>query len=111
MDRRTLLLGLGSSALWFSVSGCVRQAVSTRMPATLPVQLAALADPHFQAHAADCSAETLYFALVNKGVITPGNTLDLNQVRILAQRDPLVIYKGFYYSETEMELYALALLG
>ncbi|MFL1452856.1 hypothetical protein ACJO5Y_00245 [Marinobacter sp. GN3S48] len=119
MDRRTLLAGLSATAIWLSISGCARLAPNGRpsengdiaAPTTpLSEQLAELADPLFRDYSAGRSVDALHSELAHKGVISTHHGIDHNKVINLARHEPLIIYKGFYYTQTELELYALAYL-
>lgn len=119
MDRRTLLTGFGAAAIWLSISSCARlvlngralQSGDTIAPATpLSKQLAELADPLFRDYSAGRSVDALYSELAHKGVISTHHGINHKKVINLARHEPLVIYKDFYYTQTELELYALAYL-
>lgn len=119
MDRRTLLAGLGAAATWLSISGCARLVLNGRSPesgnmaeppTSLSAQLAALADPHFREYSAGWSVYALHSEMAHKGVTSIHHGINLKKVINLARHEPLIIYKGFYYTQTELELYALAYL-
>jgi len=121
MDRRTftLLAGLSAAATSLSISGCARLLLNGRPPGSggitapttpLSEQLAELADPLFRDYAAGRSVDALHSELAQKGVISTRQGIHHEQIINLARHDPLVIYKDFYYTQTELELYALAYL-
>jgi len=119
MDRRTLLAGFGAAAIGLSISSCARLVLNGRppeggdiaAPATpLSAQLAELADPYFREYSAGRSVYALHSAMARKGVISTHHGINHNKVISLARHEPLIIYKGFYYTQTELELYALAYL-
>ncbi|MEX2475618.1 hypothetical protein [Marinobacter sp.] len=119
MDRRTFLIGLSAAVTWLSVSGCGRLMLNGRAlergdiasPRTaLNKQLVELSDPFFSDYSAGRSLDALHMALLYKGVISTHHGINRKQVICLARHEPLIIYKGFYYTQTELELYALAYL-
>lgn len=119
MDRRTLLAGLSATATWLSISGCARLVLSGRPPEssdiaapTMPLsdQLAELADPFFRDYSAGRSVVALHSEMARKGVISTHHGINHKKVISLARQEPLIIYKGFYYTQTELDLYALAYL-
>ncbi len=119
MDRRTLLAGLSVAATWLSISGCARFVLTGSPPEsgdiavpTTPLsdQLAVLADPFFRDYSAGRSLDALVSKMAHKGVISAHHGINHEKVNNLARHEPLVIYKGFYYTQTELELYALAYL-
>lgn len=119
MDRRTLLAGLSAAATLLSISGCARLVLKGRPPesgditaTTTPLsdQLAELADPLFRDYSAGRSVDALHSELAHKGVISIDHGINHKKVISLARHEPLIIYKGFYYTQTELELYALAYL-
>lgn len=119
MDRRTLLTGIGAASIWLSISSCARlmfngltpESGDTAAPTTpLSEQLAELADPLFREYSAGRSVDALYSELAHKGVISTHHGINHKKVISLARHEPLVIYKDFYYTQTELELYALAYL-
>lgn len=119
MNRRTLLTRLSAGMLWLGISGCARGVLNRphpgsgdRVALTTPLkeQLAGLADPHFRDYSSGRSVGALHARMVYKGVISARRGIHHEQLALLARREPLVIYKGFYYTQTELELYALAYL-
>ncbi|MCL7945438.1 hypothetical protein [Marinobacter sp. ATCH36] len=119
MDRRTLLIGLSAAVTWLSVSGCRWLILNGQGPergdivapgTALSKQLAELADPLFSDYSAGRSPDALHKELSRKGVISTHHGINHTQVISLARYEPLIIYKGFYYTQTELELYALAYL-
>lgn len=119
MDRRTLLTGLGAAATWLGLSSCTRFLLNGNDPESgniaapitpLSKQLAELADPLFRDYSAGRSVDALHSGLAHKGVISIHQGINHSKVIALARHEPLLIYKGFYYTKTELELYALAYL-
>ncbi|WP_417543698.1 hypothetical protein [Marinobacter sp.] len=119
MDRRTLLTGLSAAAIWLSISSCARLVLNGRLPesgdieaptTTLSDQLAELADPLFLEYSAGWSVDALHSEMAYKGVISTRHGINHKKMINLALHEPLIIYKGFYYTQTELELYALAYL-
>ncbi|WP_152205010.1 hypothetical protein [Marinobacter changyiensis] len=119
MDRRTVLAGLGAAAAWLSISSCARLVLNGRLhergdiaaPGTpLSDQLAQLADPFFRDYSAGRSVDALRSEMAHKGVISTHHGINHEKMINLARQEPLIIYKGFYYTQTELELYALAYL-
>lgn len=117
MDRRTLLVGLGAAATWLSLSGCARFAHNGRLPGssrrpgpTTPLsnQLTELADPHFRDYSAGRSVEALLSEMARKGVISARHGINHEKLASIARYEPIIIYKGSYYTQTELELYTLA---
>ena len=119
MDRRTLLAGFGAAATWLSISGCARLVLNGRPPESgyiaphttpLDAQLGQLEDPHFRDYSVGRSINALHSELARKGVISTHLGINHKKMISLARHEPLIIYKGFYYTQTELELYALAYL-
>ncbi|WP_166263484.1 hypothetical protein [Marinobacter caseinilyticus] len=119
MDRRTLLIGLGGMAAWLSIGGCARILPMDRRPGpgdtdapalSLSAQLAELADPQFSDYSAGWSLSALRSEMARKGVISTRHGINYEKLTELTRREPLMVYKGFYYTQTELELYALAYL-
>lgn len=116
MDRRTLLVGLSTAAAWLSLSACAGAGLNGRAPASgtlaapLSEQLAGLADPLFREYSAGRSLDGLITALAQKGVISTRQGINHEKLLQLAREEPLMIYKGFYYTRSELDLYALAYL-
>lgn len=107
MDRRTFLVGLGSAAAWLSVGGCTWPMLET----PLHTQLAMLADPRFREYAESQSLPALYSAMKTKGIISVRHGIRHDKLMTLARQEPLIVYQGFYYTQTELDLYALAYLS
>jgi hypothetical protein len=76
----------------------------------LSEQLAELADPLFRDYSTGRSVNALHSVMVHKGVLSRDHGVNHQKLINLGRHDPLVIYKGFYYTQTELELYALAYL-
>ena len=119
MDRRTLIAGLSAAAAWLSLSGCARLVLTGRrhgnghmaaLTTPLSEQLAELADPLFRDYSTGRSVNALHSVMVQKGVLSPDRGVNHQKVINLTRHEPIVIYKGFYYTQTELELYALAYL-
>ncbi|MEX0606362.1 MAG: hypothetical protein WD623_17300 [Marinobacter sp.] len=119
MDRRTLLASLSAAAIWLSISSCARLLPDGRLAesgdlgarsTSLTDQLAELADPIFRDYSEGRSVETLQAEMMYKGVISTRHGINHQKVNSLARHEPLIRYKGFYYTQTEIELYALAYL-
>ena len=112
MDRRIFLLGIGASVVSFSLGGCAwhsQQSYHTAgYSASLKAQLADLADPRFLEYAQNLSVQTLYTKLELNGVISATEGINYKKLSTLARQEPMVIYQGFYYTQTELDLYALA---
>lgn len=115
MDRRTLIVGLGVAATWFSISGCAglvfNGRAGTAAAATpLDKQLAELSDPFFHDYAAGKSVDALFSEMAERGVISTQHGIDYEKVASMARHEPLGRYKGFDYTQTELDLYGLAYL-
>ncbi|WP_166253465.1 hypothetical protein [Marinobacter salicampi] len=119
MDRRTLIVGLGVAATWFSISGCAGLVFSGRsseragtaaVKTPLDKQLAELADPFFHDYATGKSVDTLFSEMARTGVISTQHGINHDKLASMARYEPLRRYKGFYYTQTELDLYALAYL-
>ena len=119
MDRRSLLTSLTALAAWLSLGGCARLVAGrqargkrdqTDAAAALNDQLAELADPHFRDYSTGKSVPELQSALARKGVISSGRGIDHERLTTLARQEPLRLYQGYFYTQTELDLYALAYL-
>ena len=56
------------------------------------------------------SRDEVMAKLRRKKVIAENDTLELQMVETLAATDELVAFEGYFYSQTELELYTLAFL-
>lgn len=115
MNRRTFLTGIGGWLTFVGFGGYLLPVHSTEKTAVtvtrkLRRELAALADPRFRDYASTLDLETLTDALATKGIISPEYGVDYERLRALASQEPLVVYHGFYYTPSELELYSLAYL-
>lgn len=110
IGRMALLAGVGSLSLT-TLNGCA--ALGSR--SSLEEDLAELSSPCFALYASRYSdpgaRAALFQTLLDKGVISPEKGVRHDRLAALAQDDPVVAYQGFYYAETELELYALAWLA
>ena len=70
--------------------------------------LCPLFDPSFASLAAERDTRQLVLDLVASGVVSPSGALDPGRVRALAATDEIVAHADFYYTTTELDLYALA---
>lgn len=73
-------------------------------------QLLVIADERFGDYAASRGEPELFSSLTGKGIISVRDGVQHEKLAALAQEEPLVEYQGFYYTQTELELYALAFL-
>lgn len=115
MNRRTFLARIGALLTLAGLGGYLLPAYGTEHDAAalsnkLQRQLAKLADPRFEEYASTLDLDTLTEALAAKGVISPEYGVDYERLRALATEEPLIVYRGFYYTPSELELYSLALL-
>ncbi|BES70180.1 hypothetical protein RE428_11980 [Marinobacter nanhaiticus D15-8W] len=115
MNRRAFLTGLGGLLALVGFSGYllpVQGSEKTGITVTkkLRRELAELSDPRFQDYASTLDLETLTDALASKGVVSPEYGVDYERLRALATQEPLIVYHGFYYTPSELELYSLAYL-
>lgn len=93
-----------------SFTGCAGLGTSN----LLYEDLATLASPCFAQYAGRYAAPeargALLQTLLDKGVVSLEQGVYHEHLAALADKDPVVAYQGFYYAETELELYALAWL-
>lgn len=123
MDRRRFVTRLGTltaiaganGAIGLALNGCAGGGSRskdidelTEKPEGLASELAHLADPHFDQYVIENNGDDLYQTLLYKGVVSDTGELFQDSVAAAAPLDALVEYKGFYYTETELELYGLA---
>lgn len=99
------LIGCGASG-----SGDSGNQDNSDIPMQLATELKPLADPYYQEYAASFESADLYRSLQGKGVLSTEGKLHPEVVTDLAQTDPLAEFAGFYYVESELQLYALAIL-
>lgn len=120
MDRRCLVVGLGVAGTWLSISGCgglifnrrsSDSAATAAATTPLDTQLAALADPFFHEYAAGKSVDALFSELAQRSVISTQHGINHEKIASMARHEPLGGYKGFSYTQTELDLYALAYLS
>lgn len=114
MDRRTFLVQVGGTLATVSLGGCAvsRQDSGARLqPGRLDADLAALASPRFSTLAGQRNRTDLYRQLTQRGIISVEGGVSQSRLRSLAEREPVVIYRDFYYTRTELDLYALAFLS
>ena len=119
MNRRSILTSLTALAAWLSLGGCARLVAGgqargrrdqTDAAAALNDQLAELFAPHFRDYSKGKSVPELQSALARKGVISSGRGIDHKRLAKLARQEPLTLYQGYFYTQTELDLYALAYL-
>lgn len=115
MNRRTFLTGFGGLLTLVGFGGYLLPVQGTEKTGVtvtkkLRRELSELADPRFQDYASTLDLETLTDALATKGVISPEYGVDYERLRALATQEQLVVYHGFYYTPSELELYSLAYL-
>jgi hypothetical protein len=103
MDRRTFLLLTSTAAA--GMSGCASETLACS--SALKEALHPLGDPLFEEAARREDPAMLLQTLEEKGVIR-NDTVDIQKLRALALSDPLVPYRDYFYTETEIQLYALA---
>lgn len=121
MDRRRFVTRLcsltaiagASSAIGLAVSGCKNVESKgignlEEKPERLAAELAHLADPHFDQYVSQSDGDDLYQTLLYKGVVSDAGELYEGSVAAAAPLDDLIEYNGFYYTETELQLYGLA---
>lgn len=112
MDRRAFLTAAGTLLLVTSLGGA---ALLLRRPPAwqrlgLPAELGGLAEPAFAEAAAGFELEPLAAELRRRGVLDEDG-LDHEALALAVAEDELVLYRGYHYAETELELYALAYLA
>lgn len=107
MDRRTFLIGLGLSS-FAAAAGGVWLLISGRE--TLCTELELLLDPSFKKISMEKDANILLSELKRKGVIAENGLLDPSVIEKLAETDEMVSFDGYFYTQTELEVYTLAFL-
>jgi hypothetical protein len=109
MDRRTFLIGLGiSSIVAAGAIGGIRLLSASKE--SLCDSLALLFDPSFEKVAAGKDANTFLSELRRKKVITENDVFDQPIIEKLAETDQMVSFEGYFYTQTELEVYGLAFL-
>jgi hypothetical protein len=108
MDRRTFLIGLGISSITAATLGGIWLLVPGKEGLCDTLKL--LSDPSFENISAGKEAETLLAELRRKRVITESGLFDPSAIEKLAETDPLVSFDGYFYTQTELEVYSLAFL-
>lgn len=115
MDRRGFLKRLAGFGLLSGLFGMVKPAAGTvnfiLVPNPLKGQLLALADPKFAPYARSKTLQGLTHLLLDKGVLSVEQGVRHDIVAALAQQEPQLLYQGFFYTPTELDLYALAYLA
>ena len=115
MHRRMFLTGLGALAALVSLGGFARlnpaPSSGVSLSPLLKSQLGDLADPRFEEYAKRQEQPELFTSLIQRGIISNQDGVMHETVAALAQEEPIRSYKGFYYTQTELSLYALALLS
>lgn len=122
MDRRLFVSRMGSMAALLSTSGLLglsgcsenkkqnTSGASDEIPTPLQASIAHLGSSHFAEYAVREDALSLYQVLLQKGVVTDTGEYIEASVAAIAPTDDTLQYREFYYTQTEMELYSLALL-
>lgn len=120
MNRRLFVSQLGSLSAFVSMSGllgltgCSKDSRPsggpTAIPEALQGEIAHLADMHFEDFAKREDENALYQNLLEKGILTDTGEYSEEAVAAIASIDATLEYRGFYYTQTEMELYSLAFL-
>ena len=108
MDRRTFAKILGGGVLLLAGAfggGAVAYRLFFRR---LQGSICSIADQRFTAAADQYDLPSLVSTLLQKGVLSASGAFHAERIRALAATDPLVIYDDFYYTETELQVYALA---
>lgn len=111
MNRRSFVTYSGVSILAIATNiGGYTFFVQNRST-ELSLRLKSLFNPLFKELAENSDSDLLYIKLQNKGVIDQKGELNIVAVKNLARTDEVIAYKGYYYSQTEIELYNLAYLA
>ena len=106
--RRFTSTALGAAAV-LALGGVAGGKVALdRRLAGLGRALCPLADRRFASFASEVATGQLVLELMGKGVIGPLLDLDVDRVEALAASDRLVGHDDLYYTETELQVYALA---
>ena len=109
MDRRTFLIGLGISSI--AAIGAIG-GISLLRPGkeSLCDTLKPLFDPTFEKITAGKDTNTLLAELKRKKVITETGVFDQSVIEKLAETDQMIGFDGYFYTQTELEVYPLAFL-
>lgn len=124
MNRRLFLARLSSLAAALGVLGVSGLALSScsshrtvaqlrtpiQVPEGLQHQLAHLADADFKHYAEQQEKVDLYATLLERGVFSHHGQYRENRLEELVRAEPLLEYHGFYYTQSELQLYALSYL-
>lgn len=106
---------MGGFATLASLGGLVALSGNARpedaLVLRLKPELAELRDPRFGECSFAYDRAELVASLVAKGVVSWEKGVDLERLAALAEQEPLVHYRDFYYTQTELDLYSLALLA
>lgn len=110
MNRRNFLLmsaglsaALVSSAIWFSQSS--RKSINHISFSKLPANIQALYKQEFTKAFPSLSLKDLIAMLSEKGIYKKGE-FHTSQIRANAINDPMVEFNNFYYTQSELILYA-----
>jgi hypothetical protein len=114
MNRRAFLKGITGGLTLLGLGGLLPFALGQRgegvLPEPLNAQLRALVDPRFAGYARGQRRAVLLSALVDRGILATHTGIDPEIVAALAQHEDILVYQGFHYSRSELDLYALAFL-
>ena len=77
----------------------------------LAANLRSLSDPFFEEAAQGIDANAVLVTLRAKGVISEDGEIVASVVNELAKSDESIVYRGRYYTRTELDLYSLAWLS
>ena len=109
MDRRRFIVGSTATSClmalgWFTGARAARGGPLD----SLAESLCPLFDSRFKAAATERSFKELLRTLRAKKVISASNVLNANRIAELAPSDEIKRYNHFYFTSTELEVYALA---
>jgi len=109
ISRRSFLIyaGISATAIVAGIKGYT--SFLGPIDRDLAVSLDSLFDPRFKT-ASDNLGPDVVNTLRSKGVINREGKINSSIVSKLGRADPVVVYKGRYYTQTELELYGLAYL-
>ncbi len=124
MNRRLFLTRLCSLTTTLAVygvsglalSGCSfseekRQSLApAQIPVGLGLQLAHLADADFSEYAGQYVKLELYTSLLAADIFSETGEYQQGRLEHVMRREPMLEYRGFYYTESELQLYALSYL-
>jgi len=109
LNRRSLIKYAGVSAL---AAAAVSGGYFFLFRKTgLAANLSPLFDAEFKDAAEDMEPLMLFEELRAKGVIDEHGEINTSTVVELAKTDESIVYKGRYYTQTELDLYSLAYLS